>query len=146
LLYQILVMAAGSSFNKLTYEVLLVGTWHRETSEPLKRDSFFYLQKSKRVNVRANYYAVSSNSCSLFTWVLTTYPLSCPRYELDKNKWTHNNCITQFLASLNLKANILHTSGLPHLKRVFFKRKYGIIILPEARKHKRQFSCFFPVT
>jgi hypothetical protein len=26
LLYQILVMAAGSSFNKLTYEVLLVGT------------------------------------------------------------------------------------------------------------------------
>jgi len=38
--------------------------------------SFLYLQESKRENVRANSYAVSSVSCSLFTWVLTTYPLT----------------------------------------------------------------------
>ena len=120
-----------------------VTLWNKWTT---KTCLFLYLQESKRENVRVNNYAVSSISCSLVTWALTTYPLSCQSYELDKNKWTHNNCITLFLASLNVKANILRTSGLPNLKHAFFMRKYGIIILPQTRQHKRQFSCFSPVT
>jgi len=57
--------------------------------------TFLYLQKSKRENVRANNYAVSSISCSIFTWVLTTYPLTelptlrAGQEQMDKQQLHH---------------------------------------------------------
>jgi hypothetical protein len=65
-----------------------VTRWNKWTTKTCR---FLYLQESKRENVSANNYAVYSISCSLLTWVLTTHPLSCPRYEIHKNNLTHHN-------------------------------------------------------